>query len=136
MPQAAAKAPKAKKNKPKAAAPPLAPEHPTRHSERSNKGVPPPRFGYTSAILIIALLPLLFGTALGHDMIGLPAYGAVAEKCGRIAIDEGPGLFSMVMRLEIPKDKHHNNRQSAMNGYHGFIKRKTTTEINTIMDGY
>ena len=44
MPQATAKAPKAKKNKPKAAALPLAQEHPTRHSELSNNGEPPSRF--------------------------------------------------------------------------------------------
>ena len=96
-PPVALKVDKTKRVKPKPAAPPLAPEHPTRTSKRSNKGVPPPRLGIQSAILIIALLPILFGTALGQDVINLPAYGAVAEICGKIAIDEGPSLFSMIM---------------------------------------
>ena len=108
MAPAAAKAPKEKKGKSKAAAPPLAAEHPTRHSERSNKGVPPPRLGYTSAILIIALLPLLFATAFGQDVIQLPSYGAIAEQCGTISLDEGPSMFSMVMRLELPKENVNN----------------------------
>ena len=36
-------------------------------------------------------------------MIGLPSYGSVAEKCVRIAFDEGIGLFSIIMRLEVRK---------------------------------
>ena len=84
--------------------PPQAPEHPTRIFERSNKIVPLPRLGFQSAIRIIALLPIRFGTALGQDVINLPAYGAVAEICGKIAMDEGQSLFSMIMRLEIPKE--------------------------------
>ena len=74
---------KAKKVNPKPAEPPLALEHSTRTSERSNKGVPPPRLGFQSDILVIALLPILFGTALGQDVINLPAYGEVAEICGK-----------------------------------------------------
>ena len=73
-PPFAPKVDKAKRVKPKPAAPPLASEHPTRTSERSNKGIPPPRLGFQNAILIISLLPILFGTALGQDVINLPAY--------------------------------------------------------------
>ena len=93
-PPVASKVDKAKRVKPKLAAPPLAPERPTRTFERSIIGVPPPRLGFQSAILIIALLPIFFGTALGQDVINLPAYGAVAEIYGKIAMDEGPSLFS------------------------------------------
>ena len=106
----APKVDKANRVKPKLAAPPLAPEHLTRTSERSNKGVPPPRLGFQSTILIIALLPIHFGTALGQDVINLPAYGAAAEICGKIAMDEGPSLFSMIMRLEIPKENTTNTK--------------------------
>ena len=95
----APKVDKAKIVKLKHAAPPLAPEHPTRTSERSNKGAPPPRLGFQSAILIIALLLILFGTALGQDVINLPAYGAVAEICGKIAMDEAPSLFSFLRKI-------------------------------------
>ena len=59
--------------------------------------------GFQSAILIIALLPIFFCNALGQNVINLPAYSAVAEICGKVAMDEGPSLFSMIMRLEIPK---------------------------------
>ena len=59
-PPVAPKVDKAKRVKPKPAAPPLAPEHPTRTSEGSNKGVPPPRLRFQSSILIIELLPILF----------------------------------------------------------------------------
>ena len=93
------------------AAPPLAPEHPTRTSERSNKGVTPPRLGFQSAILIIALLPILFGTALGQDVINLPAYGAVAEICGKIAMNPKPSLFSMILQLEIPRENTTNTKR-------------------------
>ena len=55
---------KAKRVKPKPAATPFSPKHLTRTSELSNKGVPPPRLRFQSAILIIALLPIRFGTAL------------------------------------------------------------------------
>ena len=107
-PPVAPKVDKANKVKPKPAAPLMAPEHPTRTFERSNKGVPPPRLGFRSAILIIARAPILFGTAFGQDVINIPAYGAVAEICGEIAMDEGSSLFSMIMRLEIFKDNTTN----------------------------
>ena len=103
-PRVAPKIDKAKRFKPKLAALLLASEHPTLTSERSNKGVPPPRLGFQSAILIIALLPILSGTALGQVVINLPAYGAVAEICGKVAMDEGLSLYSMIMRLEIFKE--------------------------------
>ena len=103
VPPVAPKIDKANKVKPKPAAPPLVPEHPTRTSERSNKRVPPQRLEFQSAILIITRLPILFGTALGQDVIKLPAYGALAEICGKLAMDEGRSLFSMIMRLENPK---------------------------------
>ena len=76
------------KVKPKLAAPQLAPENPARTSERFNKGVPPPRLGFQSAILIIALIQILCKTAVGQDVINIPAYGAVAEICEKVAIDE------------------------------------------------
>ena len=98
-PPVAPKVDKAKRVKPKPAALPLAPEHFTRTSERSIKGVPPPRLKFQSAIQIIALLLILFGTALGQYVINLSAFGAVAEICGKIAMDEGPSLFSMIIRL-------------------------------------
>ena len=106
----APKVDKVKRVKPKPAAPPLAAEHPTRTSELSNKTVPPPRLGFQSAILIIAHLPILFGTALGQDVINLPAYGAVAEICGKIAMDEGSSLFSMIMRLKILEENTTNTK--------------------------
>ena len=109
-PAVAPKVDKAKRVKPKPTAPPLAPEHPTRTSERSNKGLPPPRLGFQSAILIIALLPIIFRTALGQYVINLLAYGAVSEVCGKIAMDEGPSLFFMIMRLEIPKENISNTK--------------------------
>lgn len=108
MHPAAAKSQKAKKGKSKVAPQPPAQDNPTRHSERFNKGVPPPRLGCTSAILIIALLPLLFGTAFNQDVIHHPSYGTIAEKCGTISLDEGPSMFSMVMRLEISKENVAN----------------------------
>ena len=89
-PPVAPKVDKATRVKLKPAATPLALEHPTRTVERSNKGVSPPRLRFRSAILIIALLPILFRTALRQDVINLPAYGAVAEICGKIAMNEGP----------------------------------------------
>ena len=33
-------------------------------------------------------------------MINLPSYEAVAKICGKVAMDEGPSIFSMIMRLE------------------------------------
>ena len=110
-PPFATKVDNAKRVNPKPAEQPLALEHPTRTSERSNNGVPPPRLGFHSAILIIALLPILFGTELGHNVINLQAYGAVSEICGKIAMDEGPSLVSMIMRLEIPKENTTNTKR-------------------------
>ena len=104
-PPVAPKTDKAKKAKTKQVALPLVPEHQTRSSERSNT-----RLEFQSAIPIIALLPIFFGTALEQDVINLPAYGAVAEICGKVAMDEGPSLFSMVMRREIPKENISNTK--------------------------
>lgn len=86
VPPVAQKTDKAKKAKTKQVAPPLVPDHSTRSSERYNKGVPPPWLGFQSAILIIALIPIRFGTAVGHDVINLPVYGAVAEICEKVVI--------------------------------------------------
>ena len=61
-------------------------------------------------MLIIALLQIRFGTALRQDVINLPAYGEVADICGKIAMDIGPSLFSMIMRLEIPKENTTNTK--------------------------
>ena len=41
-------------------------------------------------------------------MINLPAYGGVAEICGKVSMDERASLFSMIMRLEIPKENLTN----------------------------
>ena len=54
-PFVALKVDKAKRVKPKPAARLMALDHPPRSSKRSYKGVPPPRLGFQSAILIIAL---------------------------------------------------------------------------------
>ena len=109
-PPAAPKVDEAKIVKPKPAALPLEPKHPTHTFERYNKGVPRPRLGFQSALLIIALLPICFDIALGQDVINLLAYGAVAEICGKVALDEGPSLFSMIMRLEILKKNTTNTK--------------------------
>lgn len=76
----------------------------TRSSVRANKGVPPLRFNPTVFALMILLI--LFCSASAHDVILLPAYGAVAEKCGNVSIDESPALLSMVVRMEIPNGKY------------------------------
>ena len=68
--------------------------HAPRVSARTNKGVPPRRFSpSTNAILLVLTLFYLFALAAGQDVILLQSYGAVAEKCGKVAIDEGPGFF-------------------------------------------
>ena len=77
-----------------------------RTSERLNKGVYSPRLGFQSAI--IALLPIRFRTAIGKDVIIIPGYGAVAEICGKVAMDEGLSLFSMIMLPDIPKENVTN----------------------------
>ena len=102
-PPVAMKVDKANKVKSKPAALSMAPDHRTRTSECSNKNVPPPRLVFQSAILIIAFLPIHFGTAFGN-VIYLQAYGSFSEIFGKIAMDEGPSLFSMLMRLEIHKE--------------------------------
>ena len=126
-PPVALKVDTAKRVEPKPAAPPLASEHLTRTSERSNKGVPPSRLGFQSAILIIALLPIRYGTALGQDVINLPAYGAGAEICGKIAMDEGPLLFSMIMRLEISR-KNTTNIKSCYDFAAAIIKNENDNQ--------
>ena len=103
-PPVAQKIDKAKKAKAKRVAPTLAPEFLTRSSKRSNKGIPPPRLGFQIAILIIAILHILFGNALEQDVINLPAFGAVAEIYGKVLMDKGPSLLSIIMRLEIDKE--------------------------------
>ena len=40
-------------------------------------------------------------------MILLQSYGAVAEKCGQVEIDEGPAFFSMLLRLHFPHEEAH-----------------------------
>ena len=47
----------------------------------------------------------LFALASGQDVILIQSYGAVSEKCGQVAIDEGPAFFSMVLRLHIPHEE-------------------------------
>ena len=80
-------------------------DHAPRISQRKNKGVAPRRFSpTTNAVLIAFTLFYLFALAAGQDVILLQSYGAVAEKCGQVAIDEGPAFFSMVLRLHIPHE--------------------------------
>ena len=61
-PPVAPKTDKAKKAKSKPVAHPLASEHLTCRFKRSNKEGPLSRLGFQSALLILELLPILFGT--------------------------------------------------------------------------
>ena len=68
----------------------------------------PDRFSpshYTA--LSILLLVFGLGIANAEEAVVFHSYGAVAEKCGQVAIDEGPGFFSMVLRLEIHDEEVH-----------------------------
>ena len=82
--------------------------HGPRVSARVNKGVAPRRYSPSSnAVLIVLALFYLFASASGQDVILLQSYGAVAEKAGQVAIDEGPAFFSMVLRMHIPHEETH-----------------------------
>ena len=51
---------------------------------------------------MVAVLLCVCASALGQVVIHLFTYGAVAQKFGQVAIDEGPALFSMILLMEIP----------------------------------
>ena len=79
-----------------------------RISARKTKGVAPRRFSpTTNAVLIALTLFYLFALASGQNVILVQSYGAVAEKCGQVAIDDGTAFFSMVLRLHISHDETH-----------------------------
>ena len=73
---------------------------PIRASSRSNKGVPAARYGYTSAMFLSVVLCLV-SPSLADDVLVFQQLGAVAEKAGQIAVQEGFSQFSMILRFDL-----------------------------------
>ena len=69
---------------------------------RSTKNVPLRFNPSINVLVLVTVLLCVLASALGQDVIHLSTYGAVAEKCGKVAIDQGPALFSMILQMEIP----------------------------------
>ena len=69
------------------------------------------RFTSISYVPVTTLLLLLFWSpALADNAFPsfiMHSYGAVAENCGKVAIDEGPAFFSMILRLELQQEEVH-----------------------------
>ena len=49
-------------------------------------------------LAILLLVPIL----CGKDVNVFPEVGAIAERCGDVAVQSSSAIFSMVLRLEIP----------------------------------
>ena len=76
-------------------------EAPVRKSQRSNKGVPPARYGFT----IISIFFLIFAISNAQEVVVFQNKGAVAEKCGQVAVEDGIGHFSMVVRIQLKNSR-------------------------------
>ena len=108
-----AKAGQKQQKQPKHEAQPPAAQ-PRRVSARANKGVPPIRFS-KDFVLILCLL-LLLPTAFGQEALVMKQLGAVAEKCGEVAITEETAHFPMILRLSMldPKLSYNNCTSKAI----------------------
>ena len=62
----------------------------------------PPKYfrDYVSSIFFLLLILLPVTLASDPDVIVFPQHGAVAEKCGLVAVDSGSAHFSMILRLD------------------------------------
>ena len=63
---------------------------------------PANRYGnWANAIFILAMMLALCGGVGAQDVRIFPKLGAVAEKCGNVAVDMGSTHFPMVLRLDL-----------------------------------
>ena len=54
-----------------------------------------------SLVFILAIL-LLVSIACNKDVHVFPEVGAIAERCGDVAVESSSAIFSIILRLEIP----------------------------------
>ena len=73
-------------------------EHPC-YSFRTN---PNPSTKLKNYLVFILAILLLVPIVCGKDVHVFPEVGAIAERCGDVAVQSSSAIFSMVLRLEIP----------------------------------
>ena len=89
------------------------------HGRYNFRNNPNPSTRLKDSLVFILSILLLDPIACGKDVYVFPEVGAIAERCGDVAVQSSSAIFSMVLRLEIPTpqirqwhctmDKHISN---------------------------